>query len=285
MPRVDYPIVKLWRSWNVLLLLLLLFAILYKRDVRLKNKKVKVFRYQNSGVECEYKKYGIIVKMEVRCIWSKWKKLWICSSTKRSLKTTSSSCLQITFLSFPLAPYALCLLLLPPPIYCPSLPHAVSFLNFSHLSLSLHLPCLLSPLPLSLSLPLSHSVSLTFFASWISSTILQNSNWLTVFRYSPLHQNDPFFWSSWIPLFLKRKKIKLKIKKNLMENNSGIMKRDDLMELPPGFRFHPTDEELITHYLCRKVIDSSFSAIAIGEVDMNKVEPWELPCEFSHFFF
>ncbi|XP_057805145.1 NAC domain-containing protein 100-like isoform X2 [Salvia miltiorrhiza] len=62
-----------------------------------------------------------------------------------------------------------------------------------------------------------------------------------------------------------------------MENNCGIMKRDELMELPPGFRFHPTDEELITHYLCRKVIDSSFSAIAIGEVDMNKVEPWELP--------
>ncbi|KAH6807775.1 NAC domain containing protein 100 [Perilla frutescens var. frutescens] len=55
------------------------------------------------------------------------------------------------------------------------------------------------------------------------------------------------------------------------------MKRDDLMELPPGFRFHPTDEELITHYLCRKVVDASFSAVAIGEVDMNKIEPWELP--------
>ncbi|KAK6128138.1 hypothetical protein DH2020_038116 [Rehmannia glutinosa] len=49
------------------------------------------------------------------------------------------------------------------------------------------------------------------------------------------------------------------------------------MELPPGFRFHPTDEELITHYLAKKVVDSNFSAIAIGEVDMNKVEPWELP--------
>lgn len=70
-----------------------------------------------------------------------------------------------------------------------------------------------------------------------------------------------------------------------MENNCGIMKRDDLiMELPPGFRFHPTDEELITHYLCRKVVDGSFSAIAIGEVDMNKVEPWELPCEFFFFW-
>ncbi|XP_073144349.1 NAC domain-containing protein 79-like [Henckelia pumila] len=49
------------------------------------------------------------------------------------------------------------------------------------------------------------------------------------------------------------------------------------MELPPGFRFHPTDEELITHYLSKKIVDCDFSATAIGEVDMNKVEPWDLP--------
>ncbi|XWS52104.1 hypothetical protein CRYUN_Cryun11dG0038600 [Craigia yunnanensis] len=47
--------------------------------------------------------------------------------------------------------------------------------------------------------------------------------------------------------------------------------------LPPGFRFHPTDEELITYYLLRKVLDSSFTARAIAEVDLNKCEPWELP--------
>lgn len=66
-----------------------------------------------------------------------------------------------------------------------------------------------------------------------------------------------------------------------MENISGVVKRGDHMELPPGFRFHPTDEELITDYLSNKVLDSNFSAIAIGEVDINKVEPWELPCEFA----
>ncbi|CAI9752706.1 unnamed protein product [Fraxinus pennsylvanica] len=49
------------------------------------------------------------------------------------------------------------------------------------------------------------------------------------------------------------------------------------VDLPPGFRFHPTDEELITHYLSPKVLDSSFCATAIGEVDLNKVEPWDLP--------
>ncbi|XP_055827384.1 NAC domain-containing protein 100-like [Solanum dulcamara] len=49
------------------------------------------------------------------------------------------------------------------------------------------------------------------------------------------------------------------------------------MELPPGFRFHPTDEELITHYLCPKVFDSTHSAKPIAEVDLNKIEPWDLP--------
>ncbi|KAK9741080.1 hypothetical protein RND81_03G079900 [Saponaria officinalis] len=52
---------------------------------------------------------------------------------------------------------------------------------------------------------------------------------------------------------------------------------DEQMELPPGFRFHPTDEELITHYLCQKFLDINFNAIAIGEADLNKIEPWDLP--------
>ncbi|PKA47273.1 Protein cup-shaped cotyledon 2 [Apostasia shenzhenica] len=50
-----------------------------------------------------------------------------------------------------------------------------------------------------------------------------------------------------------------------------------LIDLPPGFRFHPTDEELITHYLVKKVLDSSFTGRAIAEIDLNKCEPWELP--------
>lgn len=62
-----------------------------------------------------------------------------------------------------------------------------------------------------------------------------------------------------------------------MENISGIGKEDDQISLPPGFRFHPTDEELITHYLCMKVHDGRFCAIAIGEADLNKSEPWDLP--------
>jgi len=47
--------------------------------------------------------------------------------------------------------------------------------------------------------------------------------------------------------------------------------------LPPGFRFHPTDEELVTCYLLNKISDSNFTGRAITDVDLNKSEPWELP--------
>ncbi|KAH9624364.1 hypothetical protein KSS87_011680 [Heliosperma pusillum] len=62
-----------------------------------------------------------------------------------------------------------------------------------------------------------------------------------------------------------------------MENMAIHVGEQEPMDLPPGFRFHPTDEELITHYLSPKVLDDDFSARAIGEVDLNKCEPWDLP--------
>ncbi|OEL20016.1 NAC domain-containing protein 79 [Dichanthelium oligosanthes] len=51
----------------------------------------------------------------------------------------------------------------------------------------------------------------------------------------------------------------------------------DSLELPPGFRFHPRDEEIITFYLMPKVLQRGFTCAAIGEADLNKTEPWELP--------
>lgn len=62
-----------------------------------------------------------------------------------------------------------------------------------------------------------------------------------------------------------------------MQNNSMLCGDDEQMELPPGFRFHPTDEELITFYLASKVFHGSFCGIEIAEVDLNRCEPWELP--------
>ncbi|KAL4565920.1 hypothetical protein LXL04_030026 [Taraxacum kok-saghyz] len=46
---------------------------------------------------------------------------------------------------------------------------------------------------------------------------------------------------------------------------------------PPGFRFHPTDEELVLYYLKRKICGRSLKLNIIGEVDVYKWDPEELP--------
>ncbi|MCL7028522.1 hypothetical protein MKW94_025777 [Papaver nudicaule] len=47
--------------------------------------------------------------------------------------------------------------------------------------------------------------------------------------------------------------------------------------LAPGFRFHPTDEELVSYYLKRKLTGKPFRFDAISEIDIYKFEPWDLP--------
>lgn len=47
--------------------------------------------------------------------------------------------------------------------------------------------------------------------------------------------------------------------------------------LPPGFRFHPTDEELVGYYLKRKVEGLPIELEVIPVIDLYKFDPWELP--------
>ncbi|KAL6894328.1 hypothetical protein ACP4OV_008426 [Aristida adscensionis] len=49
------------------------------------------------------------------------------------------------------------------------------------------------------------------------------------------------------------------------------------LNLPPGFRFHPTDDELVEHYLCRKAAGQRLPVPIIAEVDLYKFDPWDLP--------
>lgn len=48
-------------------------------------------------------------------------------------------------------------------------------------------------------------------------------------------------------------------------------------DLPPGFRFHPTDEELIMYYLRNQATSRPCPVSIIPEVDIYKFDPWELP--------
>ncbi|XP_013620811.1 PREDICTED: NAC domain-containing protein 78-like isoform X2 [Brassica oleracea var. oleracea] len=55
------------------------------------------------------------------------------------------------------------------------------------------------------------------------------------------------------------------------------MGRGSATSLAPGFRFHPTDEELVRYYLKRKVCNKPFNFDAISVADVYKSEPWDLP--------
>ncbi|RID68394.1 hypothetical protein BRARA_C00553 [Brassica rapa] len=63
--------------------------------------------------------------------------------------------------------------------------------------------------------------------------------------------------------------------------------KNGVLRLPPGFRFHPTDEELVVQYLKRKVFSSPLPASIIPDVDVCKADPWHLPgnLEKERYFF
>ncbi|XP_011023926.1 PREDICTED: NAC transcription factor 25-like [Populus euphratica] len=63
--------------------------------------------------------------------------------------------------------------------------------------------------------------------------------------------------------------------------------RDGKIRLPPGFRFQPTDEELVFQYLKRKILSWPLPASVIHEVNVCKYDPWELPgdMEQERYFF
>ncbi|TKW23699.1 hypothetical protein SEVIR_3G003900v4 [Setaria viridis] len=59
--------------------------------------------------------------------------------------------------------------------------------------------------------------------------------------------------------------------------NRSVMMVEQGELVPPGFRFHPTEEELVGYYLARKVARSSCDDLdIIQEVDLYRIEPWDL---------
>ncbi|XP_047331884.1 NAC domain-containing protein 83-like [Impatiens glandulifera] len=55
------------------------------------------------------------------------------------------------------------------------------------------------------------------------------------------------------------------------------VKNGILMRLPTGFKFEPTDEELILHYLRNKVMSRPLPSLIIPEFEICKSDPWDLP--------
>lgn len=52
----------------------------------------------------------------------------------------------------------------------------------------------------------------------------------------------------------------------------------------PGFRFHPTEEELVEFYLRRKVEGKRFNVELITFLDLYRYDPWELPGIYYYSF-
>ncbi|KAJ4850141.1 hypothetical protein Tsubulata_000619 [Turnera subulata] len=63
--------------------------------------------------------------------------------------------------------------------------------------------------------------------------------------------------------------------------------RDGMIRLPPGFRFQPTDEEIVFQYLKRKVLSWPLPASIIPEINVCKHDPWDLPGDLGQekYFF
>ncbi|ESQ53474.1 hypothetical protein EUTSA_v10025510mg [Eutrema salsugineum] len=51
---------------------------------------------------------------------------------------------------------------------------------------------------------------------------------------------------------------------------------DQSCSVPPGFRFHPTDEELVGYYLRKKVASHKIDLDVIRDIDLYRIEPWDL---------
>lgn len=60
-----------------------------------------------------------------------------------------------------------------------------------------------------------------------------------------------------------------------------------MRRLPVGYRFHPTDEELLVHYLKRKVFGIPLPASVIPEFDAFQTDPWFFPGDLKEkrYFF
>ncbi|KAG1342835.1 NAC domain-containing protein 74 [Cocos nucifera] len=66
---------------------------------------------------------------------------------------------------------------------------------------------------------------------------------------------------------------------------SRVAKRLSKVRGRVGFGFHPTDVELISHYLKKKILGQKIDFEIIPEVDIYKHEPWDLPGNYTASYY
>jgi len=135
-------------------------------------------------------------------------------------------------------------------------------------------------------------MSFFFILSWAHPIAVRQGHTVLIFfffPFFPLFLSFPSLCQTLTPpinslkfggKFRKRRERENKAKKRRLE--MGTREKDPLaqLSLPPGFRFYPTDEELLVQYLCRKVAGHDFSLQIIAEIDLYKFDPWVLPSKF-----
>lgn len=74
---------------------------------------------------------------------------------------------------------------------------------------------------------------------------------------------------------------------NNSNSNSSSSSKDDHEQdmVMPGFRFHPTEEELVEFYLRRKVEGKRFNVELITFLDLYRHDPWELPGIYMYIIY
>lgn len=104
------------------------------------------------------------------------------------------------------------------------------------------------------------------------------------FTFPPPHYNTIYKRSSFLHTFTEIAKETNHIEMGSNSEPENMVRKeekqrdehdDEGREKLPGFRFHPTDEELVSFYLRMKVENKPLNLIK--EVDIYKYDPWDLP--------
>ena len=130
--------------------------------------------------------------------------------------------------------------------------------------------------PLQFNLSLKHFYLLRFHSTSTKGPIC-----------SPRVDSLRLIYSTLFVLYIQLSSLLSEVSKHLHEQETirgKMMKAGADLQFPPGFRFHPTDEELVLMYLCRKCASQPIAAPIITELDLYRYDPWDLPGTFLFTF-